>query len=98
MKRYITLLCKFAGKLSWKRTAFLCLSIVCTPLGGKVKKYGGKIKKYKAKLKGLGQSYIVSKTAILFAAGGSYARMWNAQAKYYNVTDSHPEAPACARS
>lgn len=40
------------------------LSIPCTPLGGKVKKYGGKIKKYKAKLKGLGQSYIVSKTAI----------------------------------
>ena len=37
--------------------------IPCTPLGGKVKKYGGKIKKYKAKLKGLGQSYIVSKTA-----------------------------------
>ena len=34
----------------------------------------------------------------LFAVGGRYARMWNAQAKYYNVTDSHPEAPACARS
>lgn len=47
-----------------KNRLLATLFIPCTPLGGKVKKYGGKIKKYKAKLKGLGQSYIVSKTAI----------------------------------
>ena len=35
----------------------------------------------------------------LSAAGGSYAKMWSAQAKYYDAaTDSPPEAPACARS
>ena len=54
------ILCFFGIKTDF----FQCFFIPCTPLGGKVKKYGGKIKKYKAKLKGLGQSYIVSKTAI----------------------------------
>ena len=35
----------------------------------------------------------------LSAAGGSYAKMWSAQAKYYDAaTDSPPEAPVCARS